>query len=221
MKVVAFFHLKEVRWSLHESTLARWRERFPQLEVVSVEDAEHLPAALADAEIFVGWRVPPEHFAAARRLRWIHSASAGIEDCLFPELVASDVDPDQLDRPARGLHPRARARPDARPGAQLPRGAAPAAARRVESLRGDRLRAAACASCTAANLAILGAGPIGANLARMAAALGMHVRVHAPRPAAAGAGCRGGVRAGAAARAARLGRLRRPVRCRSPPRRAA
>ena len=67
MKVVAFFHLKEVRWSLHESTLARWRERFPQRRGrVGRGRAPHLPAALADAEIFVGWRIPPEHFAAAR-----------------------------------------------------------------------------------------------------------------------------------------------------------
>ena len=66
MKVVAFFHLKEVRWSLHDSTLARWRERFPQLEVVSVEDGSTVAGRRwPDAEIFVGWRLPPEHFGAA------------------------------------------------------------------------------------------------------------------------------------------------------------
>src|SRR6516165_10764577 len=91
MKAVAFFQLKEVRWSLHENTLARWRERFPQVEIASVEDAEQLPAALAAAEIFVGWKVPPEHFGAARRLRWMHSASAGVDDCLFPALIDSAV----------------------------------------------------------------------------------------------------------------------------------
>ena len=92
MKLVAFFHLKEVRWSLHDSDPGRaGASAFRALEVVSVEDDAELPAALADAEVFVGWRLPPEHFRAAARLRWIHSASAGIDDCLFPALVESDV----------------------------------------------------------------------------------------------------------------------------------
>src|SRR5262249_9155388 len=91
MKVVAFFHMKEVRWSLPDSTLARWSERFPAVEFDSVEDPSRLAAAVEDAEVFVGWRLPPEHFATARQVRWIHSASAGIEECLYPELLASSV----------------------------------------------------------------------------------------------------------------------------------
>ena len=72
----------------------------------------------------------------------------------------------------------------------------------------DRLRQRR-ARADGSRLAILGAGPIGANLARMAAALGMRVRVHAARsePPVAGAEqvCGPGL-----ARAARLGRFRRP-----------
>ena len=33
----------------------------------------------------------PAHFAAAPRLRWIHSSAAGVGNMLFPELVQSDV----------------------------------------------------------------------------------------------------------------------------------
>ena len=176
MKVVAFFHLKEVRWSLHESTLGRWRERFPQLDVASIEDAEHLPAALADAEIFVGWRVPPEHFAAARRLRWIHSASAGIEDCLFAELVASDV----ILTNSTGLH--SVCIPEHVLGQMLVLARNFHEAQRLQQrAEWNRFQVIAYASGVrelhGSALAILGAGPIGANLARMAAALGMRVRV--------------------------------------------
>ena len=176
MRVVAFFHLKEVRWSLHDTTLARWAERFPQLEVVSVEDADRLATALAEAEIFVGWQVPPENFAAAKRLRWIHSASAGIEDCLFPELVASDVTLTN----STGLH--AVCIPEHVLGQMLILARNFHAAQRLQQ-RAEWNRFAVIAygggirELHGSALAILGAGPIGANLAQRAAALGMRVRV--------------------------------------------
>jgi phosphoglycerate dehydrogenase-like enzyme len=53
-------------------------------------------AAARGAEVYVGWGVAPEVFRAAAegagaRLRWVHSASAGVGAALFPEMVASDV----------------------------------------------------------------------------------------------------------------------------------
>jgi phosphoglycerate dehydrogenase-like enzyme len=176
MKIAAFFHMKEVRWSLHENTLARWRDQFPDVEVVSVEDASHLPAALGDAEVFVGWRIPPEHFGAAPRLRWMHSASAGVEDCLFPELVASDV----VLTNSTGLH--SVCIPEHVLGQMLVLSRNFHEAQRLQQ-RGEwnRFQVIAYASGVrelhGSALAILGAGPIGANLARMASALGMHVRM--------------------------------------------
>src|SRR5262245_45736921 len=176
MKLVAFFHLKEVRWALHENTLARWRERFPQVEVVSVEDEAALPPALAQAELFVGWRVPPEHFPAARRLRWLHSASAGVEDCLFPALVESEV----ILTNSTGLH--ATRIPEHVVGSTLILARNFHEAQRLQQ-RSEWNRFAVIAfaggirELNGGRLAILGAGPIGANLARMAAALGMQIRV--------------------------------------------
>jgi phosphoglycerate dehydrogenase-like enzyme len=176
MKLVAFFHLKEVRWSLHEQTLAKWRERFPQLEVVSVEDANTLPQVLTDADIFVGWRIPPEYFGAAQRLRWLHSASAGIEDCLFPELVASEV----ILTNSTGLH--SVCIPEHVLGQMFVLARNFHEAQRLqERAEWNRFQVIAYASgmreLHGSKLAILGAGPIGANLTRMAGALGMRVRV--------------------------------------------
>src|SRR5512147_1493996 len=91
MNVVTFFHLKEVRWNLPDSEVERLQARFPGVRVASVEDPVDLAVVLPDAEIFAGFHFPRAHFTAARRLRWIHAASAGVEANLFPELVASDV----------------------------------------------------------------------------------------------------------------------------------
>lgn len=176
MKLVAHFQLKEVRWALPDERLADWRRRFPGLEVTSVEDAAALPAALADADAFVGWHLSPAHFAAARRLRWIHSASAGIEESLYPELVASAV----VLTNSTGLH--AICIPEHVVGQMLVLARNFHEAVRLQA-RGEWNRFAVIAhqgglrELHGSTLAILGAGPIGANLARLAAALGMRVRV--------------------------------------------
>ena len=53
--------------------------------------AEVLDAARG-AEVYLGYGVPRELFAAARgTLRWAHSAAAGVGGSLYPEMVASDV----------------------------------------------------------------------------------------------------------------------------------
>jgi len=176
MKLVSFFRLKEVRWTLPESTVAAWTARHPGLAAVSIEEEADLPAALADADIFLGWLLPPEHFAAAHALRWFHSASAGIEDCLFPALVASAVTLTN----STGLH--SICIPEHILGQMLVLARNFHEAQRLQ-LRGEWNRfgvivfGGGLRELSGANLAILGAGPIGANLARMAAALGMRVRV--------------------------------------------
>ena len=187
MKAVAFFQLKEVHWSVPDSRLARWREQFPQLEIDSVEDAALLPAALAEAEIFVGWRLPPEHFGAAPQLRWVHSASAGIEDCLYPELVSSAV----LLTNSTGLHAICIPEHVLAQMLVLARNFHEAQ-RRQERAEWNRFAVIAYGAGVrelhGSALAILGAGPIGANLARMAAGLGMRVRIMRRDPGRAVAG---------------------------------
>jgi phosphoglycerate dehydrogenase-like enzyme len=50
-----------------------------------------LPAELADADIFVGSVLRPTQFAAAKKLKWIHSTSAGVGQLMYPELRNSGV----------------------------------------------------------------------------------------------------------------------------------
>lgn len=47
--------------------------------------------AIRDAEVYIGYGMTRELFLAAQRLKWIHSASAGVGSLLFPELVQSNV----------------------------------------------------------------------------------------------------------------------------------
>jgi phosphoglycerate dehydrogenase-like enzyme len=176
MKVVTFFHLKEVRWALPDDERVRLERRFPSVRIASIDDPAELGAALAGAEVFAGFHFPREHFTAAPQLRWIHSASAGVEANLFPELVASAV----VLTNSTGLH--AVSIPEHVLGQML------VLARNFhEALRlqqraewnrfGVISYAGGVRELHGGNLAILGAGAIGRSLAQLAGALGMHVRV--------------------------------------------
>lgn len=176
MKVVTFFHLKEVRWALPESDRLRLEQRFPGVHIVSIDDPADLAAALPDAEVFAGWQFPREHFTRAKRLRWVHSASAGVEANLFPELVASAV----ILTNSTGLH--SVSIPEHVLGQMLVLARNFHEALRVQqNAEWNRFRVISFGGgvreLQGSNLAILGAGAIGRSLARLAAGLGTHVRV--------------------------------------------
>ena len=50
-----------------------------------------LLAAMKDAEVYFGFGLPRPLFLAAKKLRWVQSASAGVGSLLYPEMLASDV----------------------------------------------------------------------------------------------------------------------------------
>jgi phosphoglycerate dehydrogenase-like enzyme len=47
--------------------------------------------AVRDAEVYFGFGIPRTLLLAAPRLRWVHSAAAGVQTALYPEMLASDV----------------------------------------------------------------------------------------------------------------------------------
>ena len=91
-------------WALPPEGAARIRAAAPPgWEVVMVQSptvsdgdggraasAEALEA-IATAEVYFGFGITRDLLLAAPRLRWVHSATAGVSSLLFPELVASDV----------------------------------------------------------------------------------------------------------------------------------
>ncbi|AGB33336.1 D-isomer specific 2-hydroxyacid dehydrogenase NAD-binding protein [Natrinema pellirubrum DSM 15624] len=58
---------------------AEIRERRPEIDLEHVEDADDLPAAVADAEVLVTHRLPDEILEGADGLEWVQALSAGTD----------------------------------------------------------------------------------------------------------------------------------------------
>ena len=56
-----------------------------------VGSSNEVVRAIPDAEVYLGFGIPRALFLAARQLRWVHSAAAGVGSALYPEMLASDV----------------------------------------------------------------------------------------------------------------------------------
>ena len=67
------------------------QKSFPQLSVVIGRDEETVNRELPGCEVFVSWTLRQEQFARCRKLKWIHSPSAGVGQLLTAGLVESDV----------------------------------------------------------------------------------------------------------------------------------
>lgn len=73
-----------------------WTLRFISAQTSSDGDGAARPSdevmeAVSDAEVYFGFGMPRDLFLAAPRLRWIHSAAAGVASALYPEMRNSDV----------------------------------------------------------------------------------------------------------------------------------
>lgn len=53
--------------------------------------SEPLREAVREAEVYCGFGIGRELFAAAAQLQWVHTGAAGVGGSLFPEMVESDV----------------------------------------------------------------------------------------------------------------------------------
>ena len=177
MKVLLNFHLgRDVRIAVPEGTLSALRARFPEVIFVPADDPETLAREAADAEVFYGFTFPAALVPRAPRLRWIQSASAGIEGNLSPQVVERGILLTNGSGIAsvgiaehvigvmlafcRNLHVAGRLQAARRWDRQ---GVTAGEGTPIREFRGSRV-------------AVLGLGPIGANVARGAAALGATVR---------------------------------------------
>src|SRR4051812_9672359 len=82
--------------TLRAATPPGWRVQLVRAATNSDGDGPREPSAesmdaIRSAEVYFGFGVPRPLFLAARQLRWVHSAAAGVGNALFEEMVASDV----------------------------------------------------------------------------------------------------------------------------------
>ena len=78
-------------WNAKPLMAETLRQRWPQMNVVQAANPEQLPAELPDADIFVGSVLRPAQFSVAKKLKWVHSTSAGVGQLMYPELRNSGV----------------------------------------------------------------------------------------------------------------------------------
>lgn len=79
-----------------DATPTGWRVHVVRAPTSSDGDGPREPSpesldAISGAEAYFGFGLPKPLFAAAKRLRWAHSAAAGVGNALYPEMVASPV----------------------------------------------------------------------------------------------------------------------------------
>jgi phosphoglycerate dehydrogenase-like enzyme len=53
--------------------------------------SDEVMEAIRDAEVYYGFGIPRLLFLEAKKLRWVHSAAAGVGTSTYPEMVNSDV----------------------------------------------------------------------------------------------------------------------------------
>src|SRR5712671_1821897 len=73
-----------------------WRIHVIRAETSSDGDGPREPSAEAmgampEAEVYFGFGIPRPLFVAARKLKWVHSAAAGVGNSLYAEMMERDV----------------------------------------------------------------------------------------------------------------------------------
>ena len=163
------------------------RRAFPRHAFLDAWDRDTLRRLLPDAEIAFTPFVDRDVFPLATRLRWVQSPAAGVGSLMFPDLLASDV----VVTSARGVRARSIAEHVIGVTIALAR-QWPLAMRAQAQHRWaqDELEGPASSVRTLQGLrmGIVGLGAIGAEVAKVASALGLRVsairrRVGTPAPA--------------------------------------
>lgn len=163
------YHLESKE--ITDDYISRIKKLLSGHELVVCEDIDTIKREVADADVMIGWRITPEVFVEAKKLKWIQFGSAGIDHTLFPELEDSDVILTTLS----GIHITVVA--------EHVLGMMLALARRLDMAarlqaahKHDRTELAATSTELAdRTIGIIGLGKIGLNIARLAKAFGMHV----------------------------------------------
>jgi phosphoglycerate dehydrogenase-like enzyme len=102
LRVLEWIRHRDGIWNLPPEQKAWLAAEFPSVRFDCPATRAEVDPLLPGADVVLGFAVQRENFALAKRLRWIHVTSAGVEGVLFPELVESGI----VLTSSRGLHAR-------------------------------------------------------------------------------------------------------------------
>jgi phosphoglycerate dehydrogenase-like enzyme len=187
MNVLLATYTPVAAWNMPAAQVERLRGEFPEHTFITAHSDAEVLDRIPDAEVAFGARFTPEHLAAARQLRWIHSPAAGVGNLMFPEMVASPVALTNN----RGNSSFTIAEHVIGVTLALLRGLPLAWRRQTEGVWAqDEINAGPpMRTLRESRVVVVGLGSIGAAVARLASAFGAHVvgvRRRADQPAPAG-----------------------------------
>jgi phosphoglycerate dehydrogenase-like enzyme len=78
-------------WNAKPELAETIRQRWPEMNVAHITSYEQLSPELPDADIFVGSTLRPPELALAKKLKWVHSSSAGVSQLTYPEMRNSGI----------------------------------------------------------------------------------------------------------------------------------
>jgi phosphoglycerate dehydrogenase-like enzyme len=91
MKLLICVHHPFDQWNAPAWFSERLRSEFRELEVVHLPDNQRIDEEVVDSEVLMAWSIRPEQIAAAKKLRWIHSPAAAVNQLMFREIVDSEI----------------------------------------------------------------------------------------------------------------------------------
>ena len=91
MKVLVAIYSPFASWCIPEAEVEQLRRDFPEHTFVRADTDDETVGRIHDADVVFGSTVNASQFAAAGRLRWIHSPAAGVGGMLFPAMVESPI----------------------------------------------------------------------------------------------------------------------------------
>jgi D-2-hydroxyacid dehydrogenase (NADP+) len=91
MQILIFVHHPFDQWNAPDWLPSRLGQEFPEANVVNLPDYQRVDEEIINAEIVIAWSIRPEQIRAAKKLRWVHSPAAAVDQLMFPELVNSEI----------------------------------------------------------------------------------------------------------------------------------
>jgi D-2-hydroxyacid dehydrogenase (NADP+) len=91
IRILIFVHHPFDQWNAPDWFPKKLQQEFQKISVVNLPDYQRVDEEIVDAEIVIAWSIRPEQIAAAKKLRWIYSPAAAVNQLMFPELIKSQI----------------------------------------------------------------------------------------------------------------------------------